>query len=84
VDTTPRATVSNKFGKDLEERGRGLIEVLFRRLPGGAEENSGIFQPQYPVSQPRFEKGTFRIRVQLVTATLVRSVLVHLDAVVYN
>jgi hypothetical protein len=44
--TLPVAVASNDgmtaewwIGKDLEGSGRGVIEVLYRHLPGGTEEN---------------------------------------------
>jgi hypothetical protein len=33
-----------QIGKDLKWKWRGLIEVLYRRLPGGAEENREQYQ----------------------------------------
>jgi hypothetical protein len=41
--------------KDLEENGRGLIEILYRHLHGATERNLEQPQLEYKVSLPRFE-----------------------------
>jgi hypothetical protein len=43
-----------KLEGDLEGRFCGLIEVLFRHLPGGTEKNHEI-QSRCPVPNPIFE-----------------------------
>lgn len=43
-------------GKDLEGSGYGLIEILFRNLPEGTEENNEELVRTVGV-QPRFEQS---------------------------
>jgi hypothetical protein len=62
------------IGRHLEGRTRGLIEALSRHLPGGTEEIHENPQSGYPVSRPRFEPRTSRIRIKSVAAMPTRSV----------
>jgi hypothetical protein len=52
-----------RIRKDLEGSGGGLIEIIFRHVPGSAEENTGNFQSGQPVSWPRYEESTHPIQV---------------------
>jgi hypothetical protein len=39
------------------------FEVSSRHLPGGAERNFEIFQPEESITPPRFEPHTFQKKV---------------------
>lgn len=72
----------------MKGSGRCLIDVMSRLLPGGTDENDEQ-QSQYPVSRSRFEPSTYRIRVQISTATSTRSVKLgcvwfHLSVIILN
>jgi hypothetical protein len=72
--------MKDELEKDLERTGRGLIEVLSRRLTDGIEENQE--KPQLrPVFRPRFEASISRTKVQSVTSISVSSVYVSLGCV---
>jgi hypothetical protein len=47
----------------VEVRDNGLAKILSRCLPGRTEGNHENYL-QDPVSEPRFEHGTFRIRIK--------------------
>jgi hypothetical protein len=57
------------IGKDLEGSGRSPIEVglLFRRLPGGTEENHENLWSRKRVSRPKVESRTSWKRIKSIT-----------------
>jgi hypothetical protein len=74
IASNGRITEEWWIGKDLEGGSRGLIELLSRHLPGGAERNHEKCHSEYPVSRPRSEQNISWVRVKCVTATPTRSV----------
>jgi hypothetical protein len=75
----PDRTASNgrtilEWWNDSNASGSGLMEVLFRNLPGGTEAKDENNQSEEPVFQPRLETSIIQMRVCSFTATTARSV----------
>ena len=59
-----------KFGKDLEGRGCGLIENVFRQLRREDEENHEIFHSVLQMTWPRMETKVSRVQAFSITVVL--------------
>jgi hypothetical protein len=66
--------------KNSEGNGRGIIEILLQKFPGGTEEKHAKPQAGMPVSRPKFEPGTSGTQSPSGTARRARSVSQNISA----
>jgi hypothetical protein len=71
IETNGKITGEYWIGEDLKGSCRGLIDILYRHLFGGTEDNTK--NSANPEPWPRFKPSTFQMQAERITATLTYS-----------